>query len=102
MKSYSLEPEATAELIDTARWYDERQEGLGERFLVAVERRLSTLETAHLRPVPEVRDARMKMCEVGKPWPYKIFLIDQVDEFRIIAIGHHRRRPGYWRSRLSP
>jgi toxin ParE1/3/4 len=33
-------------------------------------------------------------------WPYGIFYRLRGDELIIIAVAHHRRRPGYWRSRL--
>lgn len=32
-------------------------------------------------------------------FPYRIYYRARPDEIVVVAIGHHRRKPGFWRSR---
>ena len=42
-----------------------------------------------------------KRC-ILKKIPYSIIYEETVDEIRVVAFPHHRRRPGYWKKRLRP
>jgi toxin ParE1/3/4 len=89
----SVSPEADQELRDGAVYY--AQEGnaeLGLAFIEEFERALGLLYT---------------QPELGAPWrgrrrfplrrfPYSIIYYIKGDEIRVIALAHHRRRPGYW------
>ena len=35
-------------------------------------------------------------------YPYSIIYLDDLDAVRVVAVAHHKRRRGYWKSRLSP
>ena len=34
-------------------------------------------------------------------FPYAVLYVDQLDRVLIIAVMHMKRRPGYWRNRLT-
>gem|GEM_PF-5187723 len=36
-----------------------------------------------------------------RPLPYSMIYVDDPTEIRIIALAHHKRRPGYWKRRLK-
>ncbi|MFQ5731488.1 MAG: type II toxin-antitoxin system RelE/ParE family toxin [Planctomycetaceae bacterium] len=94
-----LLPEAKAEALQAGQWYEDRREGLGSRFLTALEEtfdnlaadptRISLLETIQLSG-REIRRARVKK------FPYIIVFEAAADEIRVIAISHTSRRPNYW------
>ena len=70
---------------------------LGEEFVAEV-RRVSALIVLRAEagsPMPLGR--RRWLCE---RFPYTVVYRIALDgEIRVIAVAHHRRRPGYWRSR---
>ncbi|MFC1707118.1 type II toxin-antitoxin system RelE/ParE family toxin [Planctomycetota bacterium] len=95
-----LSEEAEADLRAAMEWYDERQPGLGERFLDAVKAALQMVAANPAigsRP-PGVEDRDAKRVLVRR-FPYAVvyYLTDQ--EIRVVAVAHGRRRPGYWRGR---
>jgi toxin ParE1/3/4 len=101
-KSIRVEPEASAELDDAARWYEERQAGLGRRYLQAVD---STLQYV-VRMPKAGGPAPLVATELGvrrapvKGFPYAVVYLERPHEIHVVAVVHDRRRPGYWRSRL--
>ena len=78
-------PEAYEEMIESARYYEERSEGLGGDFLAAVEE-----TTSRIRQFPgaaPIERARVrKRLVLGFPF--------------IAAVMHQHRRPGYWKHRV--
>jgi toxin ParE1/3/4 len=93
VKTVDLHRQATAEMIDAARRYEQRREGLGFRFI---------------RVVEEVCDKIGEFPEVGAPlgrkdrkrrvprFPYDVVYRIKEEGILVLAIKHHRRRPGYW------
>lgn len=96
MKLVRFLEEARDEFLDQILYYEERQNGLGERFRQAVET-ATTLASA--RP------------KLGSPWKlktrrvfpkgfkYSIVYRIEPEELVIFAIAHFKRRPTYWRHR---
>jgi plasmid stabilization system protein ParE len=89
-----------------ATWYEARQAGLGDAFINALEDSFRFIArhpmigaTVH----PAVRGHEVRQYIMRRPFPFSI-IYDRVsdDDILIVAVAHHRRRPGYWRSRLSP
>lgn len=98
--TFGFEREALAEYLDTAHYYAEQREHLGEEFVQAVEAAITTIskDPTRFQPVGDgLRIFRMKR------FPYHLFY--RYDEPRnhatIFAVMHHRRRPNYWRHRLK-
>jgi toxin ParE1/3/4 len=92
-----LEDEASAEISDAVRWYEERQAGLGQRYLQAVD---STFEQLVRYPQAGVRVPLLPPELVVRRvpvlhFPYAIVYVETTEAIRILAIVHDRRRPGY-------
>ena len=64
-------PDAEAELIQAARFYESRVSTLGSEFL-----------------------------DAGDRFPYAVYYRVFPDHIRILAFKHHSRHPDYWRYRL--
>jgi len=96
VKPIYFHPEADAEVIEAARYYETRSSGLGLSFLAEVERCVSQItenpETCQL--VGE--GVRRKLFQ---RFPYSLLYADEPDRIRILAVAHHKRHPGYWQSR---
>ena len=91
-------PEAEAELVEVAEFYEARSAGLGERFLQAYDTTVAEIAaTPGLWPIAAA-DLR---CRTMKRYPFSIYYRIIGDELRILVIKHHRRHPDYWRHRLD-
>lgn len=103
MVSVRVEPEAAEDLVAAAEWYEARKPGLGRAFVNAVDRaieRIETLPHAGLT-VPGV-DASLRVRRVfTERFPYSVVFVLVSDVILVIAIAHMKRRPDYWRSRIS-
>lgn len=95
----SYHPEAEAELIEAARYYESKISGLGLRFLAEFDMAISAIEEAPTRwPIIESDLRRYLM----RRFPYGIYYRAEGEEWRILAVKHHSRHPDYWRHRLEP
>ncbi len=91
-------PAARDEFVAAAEYYSTAVSGLGDRFLVAV-RRASQLVLAH----PEAggrRDGDVRRMLISG-FPYDLVYRVRADALEVLALAHHRRRPNYWRSRVT-
>lgn len=92
----AFHPEALAEYEFAVRQYEQRQPGLGGRFVLCVEDALqSLLETPAVWPVLE-QDVRRRLTRI---FPYAILYSIEPEGVLVLAVMHCHRRPGYWRSR---
>ncbi len=91
-------PEVDEELEVAARWYEERQPGLGEDFLKEFERALR-------RIVADPKQWRKIQGQIRKlklrRFPYAIVYSPGSDALYIKAVMHLHRRPFYWRKRIG-
>jgi plasmid stabilization system protein ParE len=78
-------------------YYDEQRRGYGELFVEAVEREFELL--LQFEKIGKQVGGGIRRRTLSA-WPYGIFYRLRDDELIVVAIAHHRRRPGYWRSRL--
>jgi toxin ParE1/3/4 len=93
---------ATRELEDALRYYAQVSERFAAALLTEVEAAQRLLdrfpETGHR--LGAARSTRLRTLPL-RHYPYSvIYRIDVArDEVLIVAYAHHKRRPGYWRSR---
>jgi plasmid stabilization system protein ParE len=95
-------PEVSEELAEAVLWYEARRRGLGNEFLAEME---STLPIIGSRP-----QSFPRLEQVSPPYeirrallprfPYAIVFLVRVEELRVLAVAHAKRRPGYWLSRV--
>jgi hypothetical protein len=101
MRELSVEPDAEAELLAATRWYEEQEPGLGAALLAEVTAALGELRRDE-RPglaIPGVRRAMGARRSLLERFPYAIVFLERAEIVHVLAFAHHKRRPGYWRSR---
>jgi toxin ParE1/3/4 len=90
-------PDAEAELIQAARFYESRVSTLGSEFLDAADRAIAVIVEAPDRwSIIEADVRRYLMLR----FPYAVYYRVFRDSIRILAFKHHSRHPDYWRYRL--
>ena len=91
-------PDAEAELIEAARYYEQQVPTLGAQFLHTVDRAVAVILESPERWRPIEADVRRFLLP---RFPFAIYYRVMPDHVRILAFKHHSRHPDYWRSRLS-
>lgn len=89
-------PDADVELIDATEWYLERSAVAAEGFVREIEHALARIAEAPER-YPLTRYGRRRFVLLN--YPYDVVYRVLPDEVEIVAVAHHARRPGYWRTR---
>lgn len=92
-----LHPEALSEFQSAAIFYEQRQIGLGERFVSVIEDALQSIEEAPTRWAVLEQDIRRRLSRV---FPYAIVYTIESEFIHIIAIMHCHQKPGYWKTRI--
>ncbi|NEO86246.1 MAG: type II toxin-antitoxin system RelE/ParE family toxin [Spirulina sp. SIO3F2] len=93
---YIFHPEALQEYSDAVRYYAERDSGLAQSFINAVEDAVFRLRETPKR-YPSTVD-HVRRCRVKK-FPHSIVYSVEPDYILILAVMHGKQRPGYWKSR---
>jgi len=92
----SFHPAAGQELLDAVGYYEARAPGLGLAFLDEAERTVGLI-----RRFPRIGpaiEADFRRLAFGR-FPFSIIYRLPADTVRILAVMHHRQRPGYWQER---
>jgi plasmid stabilization system protein ParE len=103
MKPLRLGKDAAEELEEAAAWYESEQEGLGERFVQAVEHALQLLSENNPPLTPADGNAGSKGARklVLHKFPFSLVVYELPTSIVVVALAHHSRKPGYWRSRRA-
>ena len=104
MKPLRYDPEARAEFLDAVRWYARRNVTVAMRFNDGVSRaEVAIREAPHQWPlvegVPRELAVRRRIVD---GFPFAVVYMELDSEVLILAVAHGKRRPGYWRGRLTP
>ena len=101
-KPVRLNASAQREAEDAFAWYEERETGLGERFLQALAQTLDRVGRCPeaCAPVDAGLEAAVRAARV-KDFPFRVLFVELPDRWRVFAVAHHSREPRYWTSRLS-
>ena len=91
-----LDP-AEEEMLEAARSYETQAVGLGERFLDEVEGCVDLLLD---RPYIGRRIEEFRRLPLRK-FPFSLIYALEDDALVVVAVSHHRRRPGYWMERYD-
>lgn len=93
-----FEPEAGEELAEATAYFAEQSAQTAERFLADIARAESMLlQYPHAAP-PIRGNFRRLMLSI---FPYQLVYRVQGDEIRVYAVAHLKKKPGYWRRRVS-
>jgi toxin ParE1/3/4 len=103
MSPQPVHPEAAAEFREAVDWYEERERGLGLRF---IERARSTRKDMARWPSAAAtfliaEDGTVIRSKGIHGFPYRIIYAAHEQGIFILAFAHHRRRPGYWLRRVK-
>lgn len=91
-------PDAEAELVEAAQFYESRVPTLGAQFLDAADRAVRVIQEAPERwSIIEADVRRFLMPR----FPYAIYYRVLPDHLRILAFKHHSRHPNHWRYRIA-
>lgn len=98
MKPYRFHREARAEYRAALAWYAARSLDAADGFADAIVHGIRGIrELPEAWPMrPGRPDIRMR---VVRRYPYSIVYVVRGPNVVIIAVAHHRRRPGYWMDR---
>ena len=90
-------PRALAELHDAAAFYAEKGNAeLGRAFVTEFERAVGLVQA---NPMLGAVFRGTRRRQLLRRFPYGVIYQVTVEEIRIVALAHHRRRPGYWAER---
>lgn len=89
-------PEARAEYLDATTYYEERQTGLGVRFTIEIENTIRRIIEAPTRWKKIEGDIRRCLAHA---FPYGVLYSTENNRVTLLAVMHHSRKPGYWRTR---
>ena len=87
---------AEEEMSEAASFYEAASHGFGEKFLADVQHTVDRLRTHPELGVDVSANLRRALL---LRFPFSLSYSVEADEILIVSVAHHRRRPGYWRSR---
>ena len=91
-----FDPAAQRELNEAADFYDAEDPGLGGAFLDAIERAIKQIQAFPESPPISLAPVRTKVLSA---FPFSVIYWVTDEVIIVLAVAHHRRRPGYWRGR---
>jgi hypothetical protein len=97
MKPIRFHPEAEAEMISAAVFYETKQKDLGKRFLTSVQNALNKIQVNPLL-YQEIDDG-VRRC-LTMTFPFGVVFRIMPEQYVIIAVMHLHRAPAYWKSRV--
>ena len=90
-----VRPEAQININEAAVWYEQRETGLGQRFVDEIRQSLKSISMLPLRfPVIENGVRRLLLSR----FPYAVYFLVGSDRVVVIAVLHQHRAPEIWRN----
>ena len=98
LRQVEYHPEAKFEMSESANWYDNQVKGLGLEFLLEVRKaEFKIVKNPKLCSIYEAGTRRYLM----KSFPFSIIYLTSEEKIQVVAIGHCKRKPGYWKEQLK-
>ncbi len=91
--------EAGEELLEAARYYEERGQGLGYALIEDVEQAVRELSES---PLSGPTIGNVLRGRIVRRFPYSLLYVVETGRIVVVAVAHQKRRPGYWKYRLVP
>jgi plasmid stabilization system protein ParE len=91
-------PDAVNELVAASEWYRERSDVAARAFLIETDQGIKNIRKTPLR-YPTFQNETRRL--VLPRFPFSIIYRLEASVIEVIAVAHHKRKPGYWKSRLS-
>lgn len=96
MTPVRFHPEARAELRTAVEFYRNRSQNLGRDLALEVRAVIDQIRDLPHSGSPQETDFRRVALT---RFPFSVVYAIAEDDIEIVAIVHHRQRPGYWRDR---
>jgi plasmid stabilization system protein ParE len=93
-----LHPESIAEARDAREWYAERSSVAADAFMAELDLAIDQIRQWPDRWAAYLHGTRRYLL---KRFPYLVVYRATADKLQVIAVAHGRRRPGYWRHRIT-
>ena len=94
---YELHPEAALEHEEQVAFYERQLPGLGARYHRAFQSAMRRICDGPTRQrvfvEPDIRRVSLK------GFPFSVVYRNVDNSVQVLAVAHHRRRPGYWSDR---
>ena len=91
-------PAASEEIVETAAYYEGEVPGLGNGFIVEIERIVGILrDEPNLGQRIEKEFRRILLAR----FPYSLIYCMEPERIWVVAVAHQHRRPGYWQERID-
>jgi toxin ParE1/3/4 len=100
MKPLAIEilPDAAVEAHAAQEWYLARSSEAAAAFLTELDAGIGRIQTAPDIYPPHRHGTR---CYLMRRFPYLIVYRTMPASILVVAIAHSRRKPGYWKARVS-
>ena len=96
MHKLIIKPSAELEATDAAIWYNQKRDGLGNEFLLALEAKINAIRRNPKQFIAVYKNIRRTFTE---RFPYGVFFIIENDVVYVLAILHTSRSPKIWKKR---
>lgn len=97
MPPVDFDPRAIEEARAGRRFYARVSDALATRFMAALDAAVARVEQFPQASPPHLHGTRA--CRLRK-FPFALVYVEQPTRSLVIAVAHHKRRPGYWRRRV--
>lgn len=94
---FKIVRKALVELERAVAHYDAKSIKLGNRLLDEYEEALDKIRED---PTRWEKIGKIVRRRVFKKFPYSLIYAFEANTVKVLAVAHHKRRPGYWRKRL--
>lgn len=91
-------PEAAGDVVESYKWYEEREPGLGEDFLRCVEACVQMIQRHPLIFPVAIDEFRRALI---RRFPYEIFYEPTNNHITIYSVFHCSQNPEKWQKRLG-
>lgn len=91
-------PIAFEEIVETTAYYEGEVPGLGDRFITEVEQIVEVL--CDQPNIGQSVGEELRRIILAR-FPYSLIYSIESERIWVIAVAHHRRRPGYWQERID-
>ena len=97
--NYEFHPAAAGEHLDNISFYENRLAGLGADYLTEFD---ATLALVCAAPTSFPLDCPPDIHKAGlRRFPFNVEYRVAGGMIQLLAVAHHRRRPGYWYGRIG-
>jgi toxin ParE1/3/4 len=98
VKAVRYHRDALAEYDEAIGHYADIDPDLGRDCRIALEKARAKLRESPRSHVQD-EDTACRVCTVKK-FPYSFYYLEFDDHIWIVAVAHHKRKPGFWHHRL--